>query len=377
MNKKKVGFALALPFLTLSLTGASVPDSDILQVGNENWSKTVGFYFKEMAVPPHGKGDLPYEYTLISRRAGKLKIAVRFYYTYDKYDPKQVEGYYRDEWVFRTTVWEPKKAGEEFTVKGTWKLNYKWEQRHFIRSLISVHIDGLPSSQNLVTQYVKYSKTFLNEITPKDFPWTRKYDPIFDSVNAGYYTGWRLGGPENHIYKTRFIIDGKGFQDEFVDPQFGVFPSDYYFLGKGYFGEYAKVDWKKGELRIYSKNILAFDAGSLRYDKDRKEYYRSFEVVPEFDGRRTKIAFKKKMYVSSDLTDCTDKLKSNRKYYETKKLFLPQNVDARAQTYECSLRLTDFGESLSDTFTYNFNVTKNYNYFGPSSFSEYSILEVL
>ncbi len=377
MKKSKAGFLLAMPFLSLVLGSADVPQSDILQVGNENWSKQTGFYFKEMAVPPHGKWDVPYEYTLVARRAGTLQVAVRFFYSQEHLEPKQIEGHYRDEWVYKTKVWKPKRSGEEYTIKGTWKLKYEWEKHHYIRSLISVRAEGVPDSVSLTTQYVKYAKTLQNDITPSDFPWQRKYDRSLMTSNSGYYTGWRLGGIDNHIYKTRFIIDGKGFQSEFEDPEYGIFPSDYYFLGKGYFGENAKVNWKKGELRIYSDNVLGFDAGTIRYDKERKEYYRSFEVIPEFDGRKTKIAFKKKLYVSSDLTDCTDKNKTNRKYYETKKLFLPQNPDSRSQSYECSLRLEDFGENLSDTFRYDFSVIKNYNYFGPLSFSRYSILEVI
>lgn len=372
---KRLFLVLSLLFL---LGGATVAESDIIRVGNTGWSDTIGFYFKEMAVPPHGKNDVPYSYTLVALRAGSIQVSVKFDYDYENHaSNKRAEGYYRDEYVYPNQVWTPAKAGDTLTIAGTWKLKYDWEQYHYVRSRIICKADGVESPYNLHNEYIHYSKTKKNEITASSLPWARQYDREVVANQVGYYRGWLLGSPDNHIYKTEFKIDGSGFESEYHDPEYGIFPMDFSFQGLDYFKKPTAVTWKSGEIRIYS-NTSDFDVGMVRYDKDLKKYYRSVPVVPEFDGVNTRVKFKSTFVVSYDGRECTDKVHAlGTRYYKTSSLFLPPLPSSSARVYDCVLKLEDFGENESDSFEHEFTVVKTHDYYGPINWSDYAIVEEL
>lgn len=364
---------LALPFVS----GYTVDPKDVVYEGNEAFSKIRGFYIQDMAIPPHGKYDIHYNFTLISLRATEVDIQLSFN-DIKEGCKKQIEGLYRNEIVYPFKRWSPKGEGEKLVISGVFAMKYEWEQCAWVNARLNLVSQdaSVPSKYKSTELSYVWAKTVKNEITPASFPWTRKAEPAVTSNQPGWYTGHLSGGKTQHLYHTRFVIDGSGFAEEYKNPKYGIFPMDFRFKATDYFQEPCNISWRKGSLNIYSYPF-DFDVGTLRYDKVAKKYYRYIEVVPLTEGIYTKVKFKRQFYMSSDGLRCTDKSPSSyNNYVKTNKLFLPPNPDASPRAYECRLVLDDFGESESDIFTYDFTVTRETNYFGRRGFSDYVISEV-
>lgn len=376
------GLLLFKKVSVLSILAIFCGSSDwiVLRPGSSTKAQNCGYYMEEFVVPPHGKNDLEYNYTFVATQLWHFQLDVKFkYYRDSETITFPGEGNYRDEVILPRTKWNPEKIGEKFTVAGVFELKYAWEEYHFMIAYVYISAEETANDQDIQkTRNFIYPKSVQETIVPSDFPWKRKFCQEINLQFGGtyHYLGNIRGGEQGRVCLPKYGIDGSGFKSEYTDPEFGIFPMKYYFLGYGYWGEEMKVDWKKGELRIYS-HVADFNVGKIRYDKELKEYYVTIDVVPHYTNGRTYIAFKNKMYVSADGRECTDKsYRKPNNSYETNKLFLPPNPTSASRTYDCVFKLEDFGQNLSDRFEYSFTVTKNHNLLGPSSYSDFELMEV-
>ncbi len=352
----------------------------VLRPGSSSAAESNGYYMEEMVIPPHGKNDLEYNYTFVATQLWHFRLNLTFkYYRESESNRFPGEGNYRDETILPTTKWNPEKIGEKFVVSGVLKLKYDWEEYHFMICKLYITSEETGNNQDIPKKRTFiYPKSVQETIVPSDFPWKRKFCQEVNLQFGGTYSylGNIHGGVEGHTYLPKYGIDGSGFESEYIDPKYGIFPMNYYFLGYGYWGEAMKVDWKKGELRIYS-HVADFNVGKIRYDEELKKYYVSIDVEPLYFKGKTRIAFKNKMYVSADGRECTDKsYRKPNNSYETNKLFLPPNPTSASRTYDCVFKFEDFGQNLSDRFEYSFTVTKTHNLLGPSSYSDFELMEV-
>jgi hypothetical protein len=212
------------------------------------------------------------------------------------------------------------------------------------------------------------------------FPVMVNHPMAWDLSGDGSCVRDRIGGtyfryPESSKGIEKWATMHQGFAKRFENPKQNLVPLSKMLLNSlDYDGLPLRFQFTKAYLRLHNDDD-SFAVGNPGHDE--KEKWRDFPLTLAPAVSQTTFAapfvLSQVHAISADGRYLTNSAQNFDRYYLTHQLYLPPVKKGESKTYSFSLVIEGAGESLMDSFSMNFEVYKDKNYFGTKNNSDYAV----